>query len=232
MDQLARQSRQTNLDQIEEAEEQENEEIKNFITTMKKEDIEVLRKSMMLSSLGNSKEFKEKLNYDVEDSLENLPEQKTNKQQDPDDEIVESIGEDDDDDINPTIEQSYKTDAFKISTSRYGVPTPQSAKPIKTIKARPISATNNQVFSSRNYETIEKKADYSKPVSPKVEIPITKLDPPQKTKQSVPNPFKSYTNRTEETRIENTYSTRETDSSGYSSLNKQKVPDVTSSSIS
>lgn len=204
------------LEDIKEAEENENEEIRNFIHTMNKEDVEKLRQSLIGTfSQEEVEKVRQSEDHDaIEDSLEirGIP-----KKSDPaeiDEEIVENIGSEDEE-IHQAEEMSYKTDAAfrNNNVSKYPSTT---GKHIKVLKPRPISATHDQMKSSRTFDvglglSHDKSIDLRRPIeTPKTEANTT-MDEFGFPKKINTNPFKKpfstlasepdYTRPTNETTI-------------------------------
>ena len=152
----------------EKSQEEENEEIRNFITSMKNDDIEKLHQSLM----GTLKE--DELRKAMQEAKATIAQEASKKKQSnkkakndsDDEEIAEDIDENPvDDEVN-----TNKT-SVRAESSYYG------GRPISVRKPRPISATYNQVTQSRGIEPIlasvpfqNKQFDSLKRIdSPKVE---------------------------------------------------------------
>jgi len=182
----------------EEEEEEENEDIKNFISTMRGEDIEKLRQSVA-DSLKED-EFRKTLQGLKAEQPQVSNEKPVVRNRQISNEVEEDIVEDIDE--NPVeLDQDYNKSTNKVESSYY------AGRPISVRKARPISATYHDVVGSKPIEPVyagipfqAKNIDTKyKPESPSFELDYRKTvdHPPAQTKQST-NPFKgpiSPTNR-------------------------------------
>lgn len=120
-------------------EEEENEEIRNFITSMKDMDIQKLRQSMKEDEVKKAIQDAKAIKPSVE-------KHKMKAKQDSDD-IEEEINEDIDENPLELEQESVNKTSTKIEPSYYG------GKPISVRKARPISATYG-LTSSRQADPI------------------------------------------------------------------------------
>ncbi len=169
----------------EEEEEEENEDIKQFISSMKSGDIEKLRQSVV-DSLKED-EFRKTLQGLKAEQPQISNEKPLPKNKRISDEVEEEIAEDIDE--NPAeLDQDYNKSTNRVESSYY------AGRPISVRKARPISATYHDISGSKPVEPVYAGIPFqTKSIAePSFELDYRKTvdHPPQQNRQST-NPFKA-----------------------------------------
>lgn len=211
----------------EEEEEEENEEIKNFISSMKSGDIEKLRQSVA-DSLKED-EFRKTLQSLKAEQSQISNEKPAVKNKRTSDEVEEEIAEDIDE--NPVeLDQDYNKSTNRVESSYY------AGRPISVRKARPISATYHDISGSKPVEPVYAGIPFQTKniAEPSFELDYRKTvdHPPQQNRQST-NPFKapiSPTNKRPNMKEKNSSNT-EIPSKGPSAIIKSTKPTPTEESV-